>query len=66
MPKMGGIECVALYREWEAQERTSRLPIYALTGNTEGTENCVETGFDEVISKTNYKENLLAYVQQCL
>ena len=68
MPKMNGLQCVKLYREWEEQNCPGeRLPIYALTGQTEQKEHVdsyIANGFNEVISKTNYKEVLLNYVKE--
>ena len=68
MPKMDGLQCVKLYREWEKQNRPGKLlPIYALTGQTDHKEHVdsyIANGFNEVISKTNYKEVLLNYVKE--
>ncbi len=72
MPKMDGIDMVKAYREWEQQNLDAlggrRLPLFALTGNTDldrNTKTYLAAGFDEVISKTNYKEVVLSYVQNC-
>ena len=71
MPKMDGIEMVKAYRAWEEKEVPSehKLPLFALTGNTDLDKNTaiyLSSGFDEVISKTNYKDVLLSYVQNCM
>ncbi|QDZ20242.1 adenylate cyclase [Chloropicon primus] len=71
MPKMDGIEMVKLYRQHEESTNPDgqRLPLFALTGNTDLDRNTamyLSSGFDEVISKTNYKDVLLSYVQNCI
>ena len=69
MPKMDGIEMVKAYRQWEEQNKKDKIPLFALTGNTDLGKNTASykaAGFDEVISKTNYKEVLLSYVESCI
>ena len=70
MPKMDGMEMIKAYRKWEsAENKENKLPVFALTGNTDlvkNTNSFLNAGFDEVVSKTNYKEVLLSYVQSCI
>ena len=76
MPKMDGIEMIKAWRKWEEEnkrengtKKKKKLSLFALTGNTDLDKNTaiyLASGFDEVISKTNYKEVLLSYVQNCI
>ena len=76
MPKMDGIEMIKAWRKWEEEnkrengtKKKKKLSLFALTGNTDLDKNTaiyLASGFDEVISKTNYKKVLLSYVQNSI
>jgi CheY-like chemotaxis protein len=53
MPKMNGYEFVQLIRQWENEDDSGHMPIFALTADasTRNREKCFEAGFDEFLTK---------------
>ncbi|MCA1957211.1 MAG: response regulator [Nitrospira sp.] len=53
MPVMDGYEAARCIRKKEEEQRSPRLPIIAMTGNTsvEDAQQCKEAGMDEVVTK---------------
>jgi CheY-like chemotaxis protein len=53
MPKMNGYEFVRTIRNWESEEESEHMPIFALTADasTRNRKKCFEAGFDEFLTK---------------
>lgn len=68
MPEMDGLTATRLYREHEAQEGKSRLPIIALTAQAMvgDQQRCRDAGMDSYLSKPVSRKDLTRLLQQTL
>jgi two-component system sensor histidine kinase/response regulator len=66
MPEMGGLEATRAIRDREREERTTRLPLVALTAHAmQGDrERCLEAGMDGYLSKPIDVDELIATVER--
>ena len=66
MPEMGGLEATRAIRDREREERTTRLPLVALTAHAmQGDrERCLEAGMDGYLSKPIDVDDLIATVER--
>ena len=66
MPDMGGLEATRAIRDREREERTTRLPLVALTAHAmQGDrERCLEAGMDGYLSKPIDVDELIATVER--
>ena len=62
MPVLDGLSAVALMRAEEKARARARIPVLALTANTEPADlrKCLEAGFDATVRKPFGREELLA------
>lgn len=53
LPELSGLEVTSLYRSWEQQERSNRVPIFAMTGYSyQGLEEeALQAGIDFLFKK---------------
>lgn len=53
MPEMNGYEFVKCIRQWEQEDDSGHIPIFALTADasTRNRERCFDAGFDEFLTK---------------
>ncbi|MFA0809495.1 response regulator [Microbulbifer epialgicus] len=53
MPKMNGYDFVRKIRQWEKEEDSGHIPIFALTADasTRNRERCFNAGYDEFLTK---------------